>query len=404
MRILDSLARATRRLLRLAVLISACGAAAAGDLAVTNVDLIPAPGAARVPDATILIRGGRIAEVGTGLETAGLPVIDGGGRVASAGFWNSHVHLTDPALVEDPQPVLRDMLLSYGFTSVVDTGSFLEDSLRLVAAIESGRLDGPRVWLANGSFVHTGGTPAYLPGITLPELAAPAEAKPAVDAYLDAGAQGIKLFSGSFMSPTETILMRPAVIRAVADAAHARGSFVMAHPTDRDGLVNAVENGVDVVVHTAPPAGPLGDGLVRSMLARDVALIPTLKLWRWELARAGVPEDGIRAFEAAGVAQLGEYHRAGGEVLFGTDVGYMRDYDTAAELRLMARAGMDWIAIHHALTRNPARRFAGESGAVEPGAPGDLVLLGSDPAVDVAAFADVVMTIRGGRVVHERAR
>lgn len=375
--------------------------AAAQDLAITHVRLYAAPNAAPIEDATIVIRGGRVSAVGAGIVTDGLPVLDGGGRAATAGLWNCHVHLTDPTLAEDAGAVIGAMLFRYGFTSVVDTGSELGETLALAAAIEANRLAGPRIVAAGGSLVYTGGTPAYLPGVRLPEVATAREARAVVNGVLDDGADGVKIFSGSFISPTETVLLPADLIRAITAAAHARGAFVIAHPTDRDGLVNAVGNGVDVLAHTAPPAGPLGSALTRQMLASGVALIPTLKLWSWELARSGVPAPGIEAYENAGVDQLREYFAAGGEILFGTDVGYMRDYDTAREFELMQRAGLEFPDILASLTTRPARRFAGESGTVEAGVPGDVVIFGRSPAADVSAFADVAYTVRAGRVVHD---
>jgi imidazolonepropionase-like amidohydrolase len=375
----------------------------AADLAVTGVQLHPAPHEPVIDNATVIIRGGRIAAVGAGLDPGGLPRLDGAGRVATAGLWNCHVHLTDPELAHDPAGVLAEMLLRYGFTSVVDTGSDLAATRRLADAIESGLLDGPHIVTAAGSFVYTDGTPSYLPGIRLPELATPQAAAPAVGAVLDAGGDGIKIFSGSFISSAETVLMPLAVIRAVVAAAQARGRFVVAHPTDRNGLVNAVAGGVDALAHTAPPAGPLGTALVAEMLERRVALIPTLMLWSWELRRFGVPEADVARYQQAGVNQLAEYAAAGGEVLFGTDVGYVRDYDTREEIEMMARAGMTFPGVLAALTTAPARRFTGETGRVEPGAPGDLVLYAGDPASDVTALSRVAVTVRGGRIVYRLA-
>ena len=97
--------------------------------------------------------------------------------------------------------------------------------------------------------------------------------------------------------------------------------------------------------------------------------------------------------------QAAEYFGAGGEILFGRDVGYLADFDTAEELELLRRAGMDFDALLAAMTTNPARRFANESGKVEPGAPGDIVIYVGDPAEDATAFSRVAYTIRGGKVV-----
>jgi len=137
-----------------------------------------------------------------------------------------------------------------------------------------------------------------------------------------------------------------------------------------------------------------------------VALIPTLKLWHWELERHGVPEASIRRYVDAGVGQLRDYHALGGEVLFGTDAGYVRDFDTSEEFELMAKAGLDYRAILKSLTVAPGRRFARSeaartlAGRVEAGADADLVMLQSDPAADVRAFARPVLTVRAGRVVY----
>ena len=60
------------------------------------------------------------------------------------------------------------------------------------------------------------------------------------------------------------------------------------------------------------------------------------------------PERFMAAFVAA-VA-------AGGDVLFGTDVGYMRDFDPADEYALLASAGLSPMKILASLTSTPAAR------------------------------------------------
>lgn len=375
------------------------------DPTLVRATLYTSPGAPALNDATITIRDGSIERVSQGEPESASPcVLDVGGRVVLAGFWNTHVHFTNPefAQLDTAAPLIRAMLLQYGFTSVVDTGADPRVIQPLRNAIRDGTLPGPRIVIAGGSFVYEDGTPAYLPKGVLPELAAPEEAPQAVIAALDAGADGIKIFSGSFQSPDHTIYLPPEIIAQVTETAHARGSFVISHPTDRRGLINAVENGVDVLAHTAPPAGRLGDDLIAQMLERRVALTPTLKLWRWELGRHGIPDHVIDDYERSGVNQLRDFHAAGGEILFGTDVGYMDDFDTGDEFRLMARAGLDFAAIAATLTTNPARRFGKTAGTVSPGEPADLVILQDDPQTNLDALAKVAMTIRAGHVVFRQ--
>ena len=96
---------------------------------------------------------------------------------------------------------------------------------------------------------------------------------------------------------------------------------------------------------------------------------------------------------------------AGGDVLFGTDVGYTDISDTSEEFKWMSRGGMSYQQILASLTTNPARRFGfgQHSGRVAKGYDADLVVLRSDPAQDATAFAGVEYTIREGVVIYTRA-
>ena len=110
----------------------------------------------------------------------------------------------------------------------------------------------------------------------------------------------------------------------------------------------------------------------------------------------------FRPFVQAGVNELRSFHRAGGTVLFGTDVGYVLDYDTAEEFGLMAQAGLSFTDILASLTTNPARRFGlrGKAARIAPGMEADLVVLDGDPARDIEALARVRYTLRQGRIIH----
>jgi imidazolonepropionase-like amidohydrolase len=122
--------------------------------------------------------------------------------------------------------------------------------------------------------------------------------------------------------------------------------------------------------------------------------------------KAGAPKAVADQMVSAGVQQTGEFIKAGGQVLFGTDVGYMTDYDPSEEYVLMSEAaGLTAMQILSSLTTAPAQRFneAGWRGRVAVGMDADLVVLDADPALDVRNFAKVRRTIRGGRVVFPLA-
>ncbi len=370
------------------------------DLTIANVIVIPWPGEPPIGPANISVSDGRISAIYEGAPRDSEVTIDAGGRFATAGLWNCHVHLTDPRIAHSSEQMIADMFLRYGFTTAMDAGSELAQTLALRRRIDKGELPGPGILTASGSFVFTDGTPSYLTEVRLPEIARPEQAEPLVAAVLDSGADGIKIFSGSFQDQRNTIHLPPLVIRAISDAAHSRNSFVFSHPTDREGLINAVENGVDVLAHTAPQAGPLGPELVAKMKANEVALIPTLKLWRFELERAGVPREVALAFQNVGVRQLSEYFDAGGEIIFGTDVGYVDDFDTTEEFQLMSEAGMSFDDILASMTTIPSERFSEESARLTVDAPADIVIYEDLASRDVTAFSRVSYTIKDGRVVY----
>jgi len=127
-----------------------------------------------------------------------------------------------------------------------------------------------------------------------------------------------------------------------------------------------------------------------------MALIPTLTLFEVEAKKFGEPEAELTNDVDAAVQQVSTYAKAGGQILFGTDVGYTDAYDTTEEYRQLGRA-LDWRQILKALTAAPAERFgyAAHKGRLAPGMDADLVVLDDDPSTDVTAFARVRLTVRG---------
>jgi len=135
------------------------------------------------------------------------------------------------------------------------------------------------------------------------------------------------------------------------------------------------------------------------LMKKNIAVIPTLKLFKYE-ARHG-RQAWAKPFIDAGVDQLRAFAAAGGTVLFGTDVGYMEDYDTADEYRLMAEAGLTFRQILATLTTAPAERFGfdSSSGRIAAGYDGDLVVVPAAAVDDPARLANVRTTIRRGAIV-----
>ena len=412
------------KLAALVGLVSACvghsasaqrGSDSTHNLALVGGRIYGSPDAAPLDDGAVLVRDGLIAAIGRrGAVSipAGAKVLECSGAAILAGFWNSHVHFTEPHWSgADTLPApsltrhLREMLTQYGFVRVLDTGSWLGNTLALRRRIDSGEVAGPAILTTGPGFVPQHGSPFYILPARLPELQSPADAKAQVASRLREGADAIKLFTGSAASPTLVVPMPLAVVHAATMEAHRHGRLVLAHPTNNDGLKAALEGGVDVLAHTTPDGGPWEPRLPERMKRAHLALIPTLKLWTFELTRKEADPATIQRFLSVAIGQLRAYAERGGEILFGTDVGYMTEYDPTDEYLYMQRAGMSFQQILAALTTAPAKRFGVSertTGRLERGLEADIVVLEGDPAQDIRALARVRYALRHGRQVYSR--
>ena len=400
----------------LALLLLGVARLSAADLALTGATVYFAADALPVSGAVVVVHDGKIAAVGPRASVRipqGAQAIDCSGKFITAGFWNSHVHIFTPALlharessVVDLNRELDAMLNRWGFTTAFDIASILDNTQALRRRIESGEVRGPRI-LTVGEPLQTE-VPVYVRDflaanhLEMPPVKTMEEAVKRVRELAEHGADGIKLFTGSFQG--ETVENMPVdMVRAAAAEAHKHHLPVFAHPQNTAGLDAAIDGGVDILAHTVPQSPPWTAGLVARLKGAHMALIPTLTLWDFEARKANLKDDDREGWMAAMVAQLRAYSQAGGEILFGTDVGYMDHFDTAMEYTQMARAGMSFPQILASLTTAPARRFGadGHSGKIAAGMDADLVVLDGDPAREITALSKVRLAIRGGAIVYK---
>jgi imidazolonepropionase-like amidohydrolase len=378
---------------------------AAEVLALVRAKIYASPSDPPISDGTIIIRGEKIAAVG---ETGKITIppnakpIECKGEVITAAFQNSHVHFTEPKWTDaEEQPAekltrqLFDMFVRYGFTTVVDTGSLLPNTVAIRKRIESGEIAGPRILTAGGPLYPPNGIPYYLhdlPPSILEMMAQPAsaaEAVRAVDDDLAGGADIIKLFTGSWIARGKVKPMPVDVAIAAVEEAHKHGRLAFTHPSNVAGLEVALAAHVDVLAHSIEDMRGWDKSYLSRMKAANMTLIPTLKLFGSDDDLPGILDE------------VGSYQRMGGQILFGTDVGYLPDYDPSNEYSLMSRAGLTPMQILASLTTAPAERF-GESnkrGRIGKGMDADLVVLESDPIEDVTNFAKVRTIYRAGRPI-----
>ena len=380
----------------------------AADVAIAHAKVYPAPGAAPLVDATVLIHDGRIAAVARHVVLPpGTTLLPCDGCVILAGFWNAHVHFTGPQWMaagqQAPQVLERElqrMLTRSGFTSVVDTGSDLDVTGELRRRIERGEVAGPHIRTAGVPLYPAGALPYYLADLPpqvkakLGQPASPDEARAFVASNHAAGADVTKLFTGSIVAPDKVQPMRVDIAAAAVAESHRLGALVFAHPTNLEGVRVAVASGVDVLAHAPEDVHGIDGAALRDLARRRVVIVPTLKLFAQDPDIAGIRGLMLDA------------QRAGVRLVFGTDTGFLTDYDVAEEYRQLSQAGLSADEILAMLTTTPAALFkvSGRQGRVASGMDGDLTVLGSDPkTAGVGAFTDVRYAIRGGKVLFDSA-
>jgi imidazolonepropionase-like amidohydrolase len=243
---------------------------------------------------------------------------------------------------------------------------------------ETPSFDGPLVRAAGPMLTASGGYPTgafWAPPGTGWEVEGPAAAAAAVEELHRRGAAAIKVSLNAEAGPTPS----DAELVAIVEAAHARDLPVTAHAQGVGQVERALGAGIDELAHA--PWMPLADDTVRACAA-SMRIVSTLDI-------LGFGRDTPELLVA--LDTVCRFHEAGGELVYGTDLGNgaVPPGISPRELGLLARAGLSPDEILGALTRAP----------LEPGAPADLIALAADPLDDLGAFDELVLVVRAGAVV-----
>ena len=394
--------------------------------------LIDGTGGDPIPDATVVVDGERIVDVGASDAVSapeGASIVDLSGMTLLPGLIDCHDHLghSGYGLMDrwelDAPASLRHLriaqtlqdTLEMGYTSVRDAGG-LDRGFQL--AVEEGLIPGPRLTLSVSLISPTGGLsdlrspsghccPAPV-NLNLPSGVAdgPDAVRAKVREMCSLGASVIKCASTGGASsrdghgPFDREFTREEM-QALVDESHDLGRRVMCHALGGSGLRLALEVGVDSIEHgTYLNEDP---ELIPMMAEKGIFYVPTLLVYVYhrENVQAHVKERA-RKLHADHLDSIRKALDAGVTVVAGTDAGGWGHPDNAGELRCMVEeAGMSPMEALVAATGAAARCLGRENelGTVAKGKLADLVAVDGDPLSDITCLLDkerIKLVMKGG--------
>ena len=394
--------------------------------------LLAIPGEKPAEMQTVVIVDDKITQVVDGYQDAAsfsddAHLIDLKDSFVMPGLMDMHVHLQGelgPDKYRDTLTMSSQLMqmrshmfamrtLKAGFTTVRDVGSSSQEMYALRDAISKGWMDGPRIIAAGGVGI-TGGH-ADISGVK-PDLMAfytdesicdgPYDCRRATRNAIKYGADLIKITStGGVLTDRATGTgqqMEMDEIKEVVLAAKRMGRKVASHAHQADGIIAALEAGVDSIEHgtyTNPAAIKLfkktGAYLVPTLLAGDTVKRMALET---DILSPAIAEKAIKVGTDM-KGNFGKAYKAGVKVAFGTDSGVSKHGINAREAVLMHKAGMSNMDILISATVNAADLLSmSESiGTIEPGKYADIIAVDESPLDDIEALLDVDFVMKGGK-------
>ncbi len=403
-------------------------------IAITGGTLIDGTGAAPLPNATVLIRDGRIVAVGPRAQVK-IPkqanVVDAAGKFILPGLWDMHAHFE--------QVEWGPIYLAAGVTTVRDCGNEFEFITAVRDAVAQGRGLGPRLLMAG---IVDGSGPMAL-GVG--RVDTPDQARQWTDRYHAAGFQQMKIYSSVKLDE----------VKVIADEAHRLGMTVTGHVPIGLTAYQVIEAGQDQINHigyiaaimhtpTAPDAkfadklnavanidfqSPEAQKALSFLKDHHTVVDPTMALFELFTATTVKPpasfEPGVnkiapelaqqitdveppneltelqqKAFDKE-IALVGVMHKNGIPIVAGTDQA-VPGYSLHREIELYAQGGFTPMEAIQAATLVPARAMGleKESGTIEKGKRGDLILINGDPLADIRNTRNVEYVITNGTMYH----
>ncbi|MQF69229.1 amidohydrolase family protein [SAR202 cluster bacterium AD-804-J14_MRT_500m] len=402
----------------------------------TGGTLIDGTGRDPIPDSTVILKRGRVQNVGSSKQIAiprGSTVIDATNKTIMPGLIDCHVHLIYNryrTLEEIDKPSLEEAMIhaiknaeeivDSGFTTVRDCGTRGSIAVAVRDGINMGSLRGPRILASGPVLTTTAGLtdshPEWMPcTLSLGRVVdGPWEMVKAVRQQIKLGVNNIKIGgSAAEISPYASSRMPTIMEEELGTAvmvAHDYERRVAFHCQALKTAKIALKVGVDTIEHGTR----LDEEAISLFKHSKTNLIPTLcTLYSvLELADSlnlmAKQVEEMRDHEATWVKSFRLAHESGVKIALGSDAGNRYPQGGGArELEFMVRHGMSTMEALEAGTRKAAEAIGMEEevGTLEAGKRGDLLILDGNPIVDINLLQDrsnLWLIVKGGQAIGGR--
>jgi imidazolonepropionase-like amidohydrolase len=421
--------------------------------------LIDGTGASAVPNAEVHVEGKRITFAGPAREAppvAGNPqVIDLGERTVLPGLIDCHAHPVsyggdgalpaaawgDELRVLYATDAMRRALLS-GVTTIRNTGSPRNTAFALKAAVDAGKVPGPRLVIAGAVVCSTGGH--GWPGAG--EADGPDEVRREVRQRFKNGATFIKLTAtggGTVGTVRHRATFTVDELSAAATEAVQHDGYATAHVHGTEGIVRCLDAGLQMLEHATFVLEDNREYFDADVAARcrdlNVPIVPTVQVYgRWVETSPGridnlsddelaewehrynaltsqlppfprvdmLPESELRLWRhrfdsfLKRVDLVGQLYRAGVVLLMGSDGGGRPGPidDLGHGIELHVKAGVPPLEAIASATGLAAKwiRIDDVTGSLVAGKEADVIAVDGDPLREIAAMSRVDFVMRSG--------
>ena len=434
--------------------------AVTADYAYVNATLIDGTERPPLPDATVLVKGDLILDVGPSdkVDTSiADEVIDASGMWIVPGLIDAHAHFmesgriyTKPgqfdlthlvsyeeevAWMQQRVPITLQGYLCAGVTSVLSVGgpSFEYEVREQAEGLEKA----PNVFVAHGPITLVPAEILFPPfdGDMSVRTAADAEhARSVIQQGVEWGADFVK--TGYLGGPfAEYEVDYVSLHEAIVDEAHANNLKVTTHVTELEPTRILVELGVDSLQHL-PLDAPMDESLIASIKSNGTVVVPTLAVWPRSFVhpydysydflsvetRCGDPQVIESLYEVEDLGQLPDEFKeslilgignasetvrrlvaSGVTLATGSDagnIGLIHGASLHYEIKLMHEAGVPALEVIRAATLNAARVAGKEGlvGSIEPGKLADFLILDNNPLSDISNLSVPMVVVKGGNI------